>query len=73
MGYLEVVHVLRDSHLLAVDDFVADAWVVRVHDESIAVEVAPEFAVEKKCRFEASVQRFAQFHVSLWCFENGYL
>ena len=37
------------SHEFAVDDFFTNAWVVRVNDEVIVVEVPPEFEVEKEC------------------------
>ena len=48
------VYVLCVSHLFAVDKFVANAWIVWVHDEIIVVEVPPEFAVERECWLEAA-------------------
>ena len=49
----------RDSHLLAIDNLVANAWVIWIHDEVIVVEFCPKFAVEEKHQLEAAVQHLA--------------
>ena len=63
VSYEKVVDMPANSHLLAMYDFVGNAWVVRINLESKRKEVSNKLAIEQQSTFHHAVDCLFQLDV----------